>query len=313
MPKLRTQAARRSLLRNVRRQRLNYITVLPSLITILNGLCGFTAIVLAGLSSKYVLGRQFTALAAAGYMVLIAMIADMLDGRVARMSQNTSSFGGQLDSLCDVISFGAAPAFITMKVLEQNVLAAGLSPVLETYLQRFFWLAAAAYVSCTAIRLARFNVENEEDESAHMSFIGLPSPAAAGVLISLVIFHQETIPEMLEKGSSVYAAFQNTIVFALPFVVLGAGILMVSRIRYTHVLNRYFKGKKPFAYLLTSLLALGLVIWVRQPALVIGFCTFGASGFVKWLYLRLLRGKASLEKVVDEKSQMSTAQADTNG
>ncbi len=303
MPKLRTQAARRSLLRNVRRQRLNYITVLPSLITMLNGLCGFTAIVLTGLSSKYVLGGQFTTFAAAGYMVLIAMIADMLDGRVARMSQNTSSFGGQLDSLCDMISFGAAPAFIAMKIMEQNVLAAGLNPVLETYLQRFFWLAAAAYVSCTAIRLARFNVENEEDESAHMSFIGLPSPAAAGVLVSIVIFHEETLPEMLEKGSSFYTALQNTIVFTLPFILLGTAILMVSRIRYTHILNRYFKGKKPFEYLLTSLLVLGLVIWFRQPALAIGFCTFGASGFVKWSYLRLLRGRLSPEPVTKDKTE----------
>jgi CDP-diacylglycerol--serine O-phosphatidyltransferase len=296
MSKLRTQAAKRSLLRNVRRQRLNYITVLPSLITMLNGLCGFTAIVLTGLNSKYVLGGQFSTLAAAGYMVLIAMIADVLDGRVARMSQNTSSFGGQLDSLCDVISFGAAPAFITMKLMEQHVLAAGFNPVLETYLQRFFWLAGAAYVSCTAIRLARFNVENEEDESAHMSFIGLPSPAAAGVLVSIVIFHEETLPEMLERSSSIYALLQNTIIFTLPFVVMGTGILMVSRIRYTHVLNRYFKGKKPFAYFLTTLLVLGLVIWFRQPALVICFCAFGVSGFVRWLYLRAVRSKTSLEK-----------------
>ena len=305
MPRLRTQAAKRSLLRRVRRQRLNYVTVLPSLITMLNGLCGFTAIVLAGLGSRAILGGQFTAFAAASYMVLLAMIADMLDGRVARMSQNTSSFGGQLDSLCDMLSFGAAPAFIAMKVLEQNVLDAAVSPVLQTYLQRFFWLAAAAYVSCTAIRLARFNVENEEDESAHMSFIGLPSPAAAGLLVSIVIFHEETIPEMLEKGSSVYAALQSTIVFALPFVVLGAGILMVTRIRYTHVLNRYFKGKKPFAYLLTSLLVLGLVIWVRQPALVIGFGAFCASGLVRWLYLRLIRRQVSLEQAADQKLRLS--------
>ncbi len=301
MPKLRTPAARRSLLRNVRKQRLNYITILPSLITMLNGLCGFTAIVLAGLNSKYVLGGQFTTFAAAGYMVLIAMIADMLDGRVARMSQNTSSFGGQLDSLCDMLSFGAAPAFLVLKILEHNLLGAGLSQESAALLQKFFWLAAAAYVSCTAIRLARFNVENEEDESAHTSFIGLPSPAAAGMLVSLVIFHQETIPGILEKSSSVYAVLQNTIVFILPFVLLGTGILMVSRIRYTHVLNRYFKGKKPFAYLLTSLLVLGLVICVRQPTLVVGSCAFVASGFVRWLYMRIMPGKVSLEKAAEEK------------
>jgi CDP-diacylglycerol--serine O-phosphatidyltransferase len=310
MPRLRTPASKRSLLRKVRRQRLNYVTVLPSLITMLNGLCGFTAIVLAGGSSKQILGGQFTALAAAGYMVLIAMIADVLDGRVARMSQNTSSFGGQLDSLCDVVSFGVAPAFIALKVLEHNVLNSDLGPVLQAYLQKFFWLVTAAYVSCAAIRLARFNVENEEDESAHTSFIGLPSPAAAGMLVSLVIFQQETIPELLERGSGAYEAMKNTVVFALPFVVLGTAALMVSRIRYTHVLNQYFKGKKPFAYLLTSLLALGLVCWVRQPALVACFGTFCASGLVGWLHRKLSHGKEFQERAVEDEPHSARGESE---
>ena len=172
MARLKTQAAKDRLLRRVRRQRLKYVTILPSLVTILNGVCGFTAIALAGKGE----------FAKAGYMILLAMIADMLDGRLARMSKSTSSFGGQLDSLCDVISFGVAPAFLMLKVLEYKL--AGFAEfnltTIESFLQRFIWLAAAAYISCAAIRLARFNVENEEDESAHMSFIGLPTPAAAG-------------------------------------------------------------------------------------------------------------------------------------
>ena len=134
----------------MRKQRLNYIAILPSLITLLNGICGFAAIVLAA-NNRFAL---------AGYVLLLAMIADMLDGRVARMSQSTSSFGGQLDSLCDIISFGVAPAFLMLKVLEYK-----LELVELNFLERFVWLAAAAYISCTAIRLARFNVENEEDES----------------------------------------------------------------------------------------------------------------------------------------------------
>lgn len=307
MPKMRTQAAKRSLLRKMRRERLNYITVLPSLITMLNGLCGFTAIVLAGFGGKDVLGGQFTAFAAAGYMILLAMIADMLDGRIARMSKNTSSFGGQLDSLCDMLSFGAAPAFLSLKILEFNMLGANIGEVPATYLERFFWLAAAAYVSCTAIRLARFNVENEEDESAHMTFIGLPSPAAAGMLASIVIFHEETIPEMLEKGSSIYAAIQGIIIFTLPFVVFGAAILMVSRIRYVHVLNQYFRGKKPFAYLLTSLLVVGLIIWVRQPAMLVCFCAFGLSGLVRWVHTRTKNGKGKPED--DEQEEFPAADA----
>jgi CDP-diacylglycerol--serine O-phosphatidyltransferase len=140
----------------------------------------------------------------------------------------------------------------------------------------------------------------------------LPSPAAAGVLASIVIFHEETIPEMLEKGSSIYTALQNTIVFILPFILLGMAILMVSRIRYTHVLNQYFKGKKPFAYLLTSLLVLGLVIWVRQLALVACFCGFVASGFVRWLYRKLLRNRTSLGSDVDENFEPQAADTGIN-
>ncbi|MBN1796116.1 MAG: phosphatidylcholine/phosphatidylserine synthase [Sedimentisphaerales bacterium] len=311
MPKVRTQAAKRSLLRNVRRQRLNYITVLPSLITIINGLSGFTAIVLASKGSAHVLG-QFTAFALAGYMVLIAMIADILDGRVARISRNTSSFGGQLDSLCDIISFGVAPAFITLKVLEHYLLGTGLNPVLETYLQRFFWLASAAYVSCAAIRLARFNVENEEDESAHMSFIGLPSPAAAGVLVSLVIFHQETIPELADKGTAFYKILDYVIIYTLPFIIIGTALLMVSRIRYSHVLNQYFKGKKPFAYLLSCLLILSLIIWVRQPALVVGFCGFAISGFARWVFRRLKQSTSSANEAIEENPQLASNPDDKN-
>ena len=308
MPRVRTQVAKRSLLRNVRRQRLNYITVLPSLITMLNGLCGFTAVVFASEGSQVVFG-QFTGFAAAGYMVLIAMIADVLDGRVARMSKNTSSFGGQLDSLCDIISFGLAPAFLSLKVLEHYLLAGTMNPVLQTYLQRFFWLATAAYVSCCAIRLARFNVENEEDESSHMSFIGLPSPAAAGVLVSLIIFMQESVPELADPGTVFYVLMENAIILSLPFLVLMMALLMVSRIRYSHVLNQYFHGKKPFAYLFSCLAVLGLLVWFRQLVLVCGFSAFAASGGLRWLYRVFFKTKMPLEtsEQVDLEVEINTS------
>ncbi|MFB0551739.1 MAG: CDP-diacylglycerol--serine O-phosphatidyltransferase [Phycisphaerae bacterium] len=296
MPRLKTESAKqtppkrlrrsakaeKSLLRRVRRQRLKSITILPSLITILNGVCGFAAIVFAGKGAKLGLG-QFSYFAMSGYMILLAMIADMLDGRLARMHQSTSSFGGQLDSLCDIISFGVAPAFLMLKVLEYKLAGlAGLNPVVETLLERFIWVAAAGYISCAAIRLARFNVENEEDESAHMSFVGLPSPAAAGVIVSLIILHQETLPSL------------NVIIYVLPFMALGVAVLMVSRIRYPHILNQYLKGRKPFEYLIRVLLLLAFVIWNIQAALVLIFCGFAASSFVKWLYYKVIRDKHNL-------------------
>lgn len=286
MPRLKTEAAKNSLLRRVRRQRLNYITILPSLITILNGVCGFTAIIYAGKDPNQSVG-PYSCFAIAGYLVLLAMIADMLDGRLARMSLSTSSFGGQLDSLCDIISFGVAPAFLMIKVLEHELLPAGLGD--EKLLHRFIWLAGAAYISCSAIRLARFNVENEEDESAHMSFIGLPTPAAAGVIVSLIIFHQESLPEILDKNGVAYALCESAIMYALPLIVLGVGLLMVSRFRYPHVVNQYLKGKKPFTQLIWVLLVVFFASWQLPAALMLVFCVFAASSVVKRLYYRIIK------------------------
>ena len=162
MPGKRTDKARkRNLLRRVRRQRLEFITILPSLITLLNGICGFAAIGLASQGNEHFSFHRLDLpyLAWAGYLIFIAMIADMLDGRVARMSQSTSSFGGQLDSLCDMISFGVAPAFLGVKFLDIELSAVvEQTPIFSDFVGRLIWFAAAIYVACAAIRLARFNV-----------------------------------------------------------------------------------------------------------------------------------------------------------
>jgi CDP-diacylglycerol--serine O-phosphatidyltransferase len=304
MSKSKTDAPKKSLLRRVRRQRLKYITILPSLITILNGAFGFTAIIFAskGSEAKYADSQipfftfgPTTYFAMSGYMILVAMIADMLDGRLARRVQITSSFGGQLDSLCDIISFGVAPAFLMLNVMEHGIASIGLAD--ERFLQRFIWLSAAAYISCAAIRLARFNVENEEDESAHMSFLGLPTPAAAGVIVSLIIFHQETLPTF-------------AIICILPVLALCISILMVSRIRYPHILNQYLRGKKPFAYLIRMLLLLLALIFFVQTALVVIFCGFAANSFLRWLYYRISASRffAGLRhKIIPDKDNLVPA------
>ena len=283
MPRLRTKAGKERLLRRVRKQRLKSVTILPSLITILNGVFGFAAIIFAG-EGEFV---------KAGYMVLLAMLADMLDGRLARMSQNTSSFGGQLDSLCDMVSFGVAPVFLMYQVLGTRLESSGFTG--ESFSQRFIWLASAAYMCCAAIRLARFNVENEEDESAHMSFVGLPSPAAAGVIVSLVIFNQEALPELAEKNTQFYTFCDSAIIYTLPALALGAAVLMVSRMRYPHIVNQYIKGKKPLSHLIRILLLLAFVYICKIPtAMVLAFCGFAASGFVKWLYSKVARKKGAV-------------------
>ena len=297
MPRSKTNTAKKNLMRRVRRQRLKYITILPSLVTILNGVCGFAAIVFAGKGAKLGPG-ELSYFSMSGYMILLAMIADMLDGRLARMNQSTSSFGGHLDSLCDIISFGVAPAFLMLKVLEEKLAGfAGFNPTTETFLERFIWVAAAGYISCAAIRLARFNVENEEDESAHMSFIGLPTPAAAGVIVSLVILHQETLPSL------------SGIIYALPFCALGSAVLMISRIRYPHILNQYLRGKKPFSHLIRVLLLSAFVYLTNiQAAMVLLFWGFAANSFVKWFYFKVIRNKHNI--VSPEQSAVTTANKD---
>jgi len=141
--------------------------------------------------------------------------------------------------------------------------------------------------SACAIRLARFNVENEEDESAHMSFVGLPTPAAAGVIVSLVILHQEILPNL------------NVIIYALPFCALGTGVLMVSRIQYPHILNQYLRGKKPFSYLIRVLLLSAFIYWTNiQAAMVLIFCGFAASSFMKWFYYKVISKKHKIVTAV---------------
>ena len=266
MSRLRRRGGHRRFFRRVRGRPVRYITILPSLVTLLNGAFGFAAIVLASKAAETDdTGGGYFAISA--YMILLAMLADMMDGRLARMSQSTSSFGGQLDSLCDVISFGVAPAFLMLKLVHQQLAAEGLAD--GALFQRLLLLAALVYISCAAIRLARFNVENVESTSSHASFAGLPSPAAAGVVVSLVVFQQESMPDL------------KVILYGLPLVTAAAGILMVTRIPYPHVLNQYLKGKKPLGDLIKILVFLALVIADPQATLVVIFCGFAASFAVK--------------------------------
>jgi len=296
-----SERAKRSLLRTVRKQRLKYITVLPSLVTLINGACGFASIVFASKAGYAapqaglaVYHDQFPFLAMSGYMIFFAMIADMLDGHLARLSQSTSSFGGQLDSLCDVISFGVAPAFLMLRVVESNL---AFNPIIDIFIYRFLWLAAAIYISCAAIRLARFNVENEEDESHHMNFWGLPSPAAAGAVASLIILNQEMSKKIQEDWTLFSQIGHTVIVYALPFALLAAAVLMVSRIRYPHIVNQYLRGKKPFGYLIRAVAVIVIVIYYFEVALVVVFWSFALSGVLKWFYNRVIAHKPAEEEI----------------
>lgn len=268
-----------------REHRIKTVAMLPSMITLINGICGFVAIGLVAKGSDY--------FSMASYLIFYAMIADALDGRVARISNATSSFGGQLDSMCDVISFGAAPAFLMLSVVQahRTKLIGSAEVLLGDFFNRFIWVTALAYLSCALIRLARFNVENEEDESAHMAFTGLPSPSAAGVVAALVMFsrHLATDPAF---ETTLFRGIYLGILYALPFVTLSCGLLMVSRIRYLHLLNRIFRGSKPMNYLYFALFTVGMIALCGLPlALVISFGAFAYSGPIRWAWRKVRRVK----------------------
>ncbi|MCL2557744.1 MAG: phosphatidylcholine/phosphatidylserine synthase [Treponema sp.] len=272
-----------------KRRRLKHIAVLPSLITLTNGLCGFASISLA----SYGLGASwesemfpvanFSFFALSGYLILLGMLADLLDGHVARISKSTSSFGAQLDSLCDVITFGVAPAFLMLKVVEAysgQVAEMGVAPLPA----RIAHLIAAVYVMCAIIRLARFNVENKADDDRG-GFVGLPSPPAAGIIVSLIVFHQNFLPALAGRFFSPSGTLYAAIILVLPFVALFAGILMVTRIPYPHLLKMILLGKKRFSTFLAILFVLPLMVWNIQITLLLGFFVFALCGPARWLVL----------------------------
>ena len=276
-----------------KRRRLKYIAVLPSFITLLNGACGFIAIIFASRSQDYEWGLFFmrdnsmSTFSLAAYMIFLAMIADVLDGRVARLTRTTSSFGGQLDSISDVISFAVAPAFISIKLVEFHLEQLIFEPLwLSLLIERSIFFSAILFVMCVAIRLARFNVENEEEETAHMNFSGLPSPAGAGVIVSLIIFHQYILRILANSRPELVNSFEMIAVSAFPIILLLTGLLMISRIRYPHLANQLLRGKKPLPALLALFATAFFLIWNIQITTLIGFSAFALFGVFRWLFGR---------------------------
>ena len=265
--------------------RIRRVSILASLCTLGNGLCGFMAITLTAKA----LVVSDTAHAAfqgqvrwAAYFVLLAMVLDALDGRLARFARVTSDFGGQLDSLCDAVSFGVAPAFLMNRLVVEGLqdvdLPFGVGRVLWVA-----WVCGAVYLGCTLIRLARFNVENVHDEEAHLSFKGLPSPAAAGALVSLIIVLANCWKEV-EPGAVACA-----MLWALPVFAVVLGLLMVSNLRYLHLLNHLVRGRRPLGHLVLVLLVIAMAFLLREVFLPLGFGAYALSGPVMHVHRKFAR------------------------
>src|SRR5687767_12225063 len=227
------------------------VYLLPSIFTMGNLFCGYACIV-------YAMRGEF---ATAAPFIGFAMVLDMLDGRIARMTGATSDFGIEFDSLADVISFGMAPAILAFTW--------GLQP-----LGRLGWAVGFLFIAAAAVRLARFNIQAGSQDKRY--FVGMPSPAAAAVPAATVF---------------AYPAGFQTSVEALPVLamVIVPALLMVSTIRFRAFKNIDLQTRRKYPVLL--LVALGLAAIASHPELVLVVMayTYLASAFVEMAWHRLRR------------------------
>lgn len=235
------------------KKRRKGIYILPNLFTLAALFGGFYAIVMA-------INGRFD-LAAIG--VFCAMVLDSLDGRVARMTNTQSAFGEQMDSLSDMVSFGAAPALIAYVWALKG-------------LGRWGWIAAFVYCACAALRLARFNVNTGVVDKRY--FQGLPSPAAAALIAGFIWL-------MTESGIKGSAALWGMAIPWITFVLaLYAGLTMVTNVPFYSFKDVHMKRSVPFVVIV--LIALGIaVINIDPPTVMFGvFVVYGLSGYAIYVW-----------------------------
>ncbi len=279
-------------------RRRKMVAVLPSLLTLGNAVCGFAAITYAAkvgpeavLASDVALPNLYFA----AWLIFGAMVFDVLDGPVARFMRQTSSFGAQLDSLADAISFGVAPAFLMLK----------FPPVLHP---RVLWVIGVLYMLCAVLRLARFNV-NQDDSPQHDSFQGLPSPAAAGTVASLIIigpglerWSESQASEVLRRMGELLITATSC---ALPFVTLAVACLMVSRIRYPHVFSQVFSGRHSYRNFVKMIFALVAALAVHELAIPMVLLAYVFGSPLRALWGRLAKHPAEVPALVPDQPPTS--------
>jgi len=227
------------------------IYLLPNAITLCGMFAGFFSII-ASLDGKFT---------AAAWAIVLAGVFDGLDGWVARLTNTSSRFGVELDSLADVISFGVAPAVLSFTW--------ALSPF-----GRVGWAVAFLYTACGALRLARFNVQKETEEKK--SFTGMPIPAAAGVVSAFVIFY----------ANMTWAPDRSY--FVLVIVIL-ISFLMVSTLRFHSLKEINMRERKPF-FILVALVFVIAVFYMHPELTMFSIAiTYISIGLVENAYLALVK------------------------
>ena len=248
------------------------IYLLPNLFTAGNMLCGFLAI-------KNCIEARFTTLTPEGraehynmavWFILFACVCDLFDGRVARATKRESLFGAEFDSIADTVSFGVAPALMACFLL--------IKPGATDNVQLAIWLLAFIYLLCAGVRLARFNVltnplvPGNEKRAAGGDFVGLPSPAAAGMIASLVLVLSKTI----EADGPLEVAVQAWS-WTLLSLMLIISFLMISNVRFPSFKKLDWTARTRTRGFIVIFLVVGTVLWQPQysfPAIFLGYISF---------------------------------------
>ncbi|MDR3124845.1 MAG: CDP-diacylglycerol--serine O-phosphatidyltransferase [Endomicrobium sp.] len=254
------------------------IYILPSLFTCGNISCGYLSII-ASLEGNF---------SQAAWFLIFAIAFDMTDGRIARLTKTSSEFGVQLDSLSDLISFGVAPSIMMYQLVLNSMGKVGLA-------------IAVLFVVCSALRLAKFNVQFQ-DGSVHTSFVGLPTPASAGLLISFVLSYELFIasPGQDLTFKTIPILMKNMPIFfkAMPVTVVVLSLLMVSNITYLSFKKMDLSKPKAFRLLVLIIILLFLIITFPQNIIFILFSLYVLSGilFTGAKYYRAFKQKINLKK-----------------
>lgn len=240
-----------------KRQLRRGIFLLPSILTGANLLCGYYASIAALMGGSEDFDRAAKAIG-------IAILFDSLDGRIARMTGTNTEFGVQFDSLADVVSFGIAPAILAYAWGYRSLVSTNA----DTFLGHFAWLCCLSFLICCAWRLARFNVKGMEP-GGNKNFVGMPTPAAAGVVAAIVHACHWLGPIADQRWA--YAWF-----VLLP--VLGA--LMTSTVRYYSFKDVPWARKQPSITIILVVMLVGIIWRYSEYALVILAGTYALAGIV---------------------------------
>ena len=262
------------------------IYFLPNLMTAGNLFCGFVAltkIVEADIGNPEI---SYPAIRHALFFILLACIFDLLDGRVARMGGSESPFGREFDSLADLISFGAAPAFLVHRIVLKDV-----------FIQHpeVGWFIASVYLICGALRLARFNcLAAMAGSGGGKEFLGFPIPAAAGLVASLTLFIMWWEDRDFAKGNWRYV---------LPVLLVFLSIMMVSEVKYPSFKKLDLRATRRFTKMVVAILFIGFLLVLRDKilpfVLPLVFTAYLIYGFIRPRISRQMRHEIEDEEEED--------------